>query len=235
MKLLALLITSCPLWAANIAPVAHATSSAPTANSTTTDAVDTTGANLCILSTTQFTVGGVSDSKGNTPWIKLTTQTISSSSTALYYFLNPVVGSGHTFTVAGGAAFAGVTVECFSGVKTSSPVDTETGNTATGTTIKPGSVSPSENGELIVTGFGNTNTITTSTIGIDSSFTITDKLAYNVATNYGAAMAYIIQGVKTSVDPQWSWTGSVAVASPIALFKAETPPVYNSIRHRVTQ
>jgi hypothetical protein len=75
----------------------------------TTAALDTSGANLLILSVSWYTINTanpstISDSKGNT-WTALTRRNSPSGHFAhrLWYATNPTVGTGHTFTVTASA------------------------------------------------------------------------------------------------------------------------------------
>lgn len=191
-----------------------------TDSTVTSGAIDTTGADLIVIG---IAVDGsatptISDSKSNT-WTPLTASTLTVK-TILYYCSNPTVGSGHTFSNTGAFNFCSLCVSAFSGVKTSNPFDQENGATATGvTTVQTGSVTPTEDNELIVTHLGfNAAGLPTS---IDSSFIETNDAEFGAANNYGSTMAYIVQTTAGSVNPTWTRTGTGAQATRIATFKAQ--------------
>ncbi len=84
--------------------------------SVTTDAVDTTGANLIVVAVHNYTVATVAptDSKGNV-WSALTRRTSSGSdSVQLYYCLSPTVGTGHTFSFSESGRYPTLTVSAWS-------------------------------------------------------------------------------------------------------------------------
>lgn len=197
------------------------------ANGNTTAAVDTTGANLIVLVVTDFAAGpGVtlSDSKGNT-WTGLTAQTNSSNNgrVRIYYCFAPTVGSGHTFTVSGTGTFSAVGGAFFSGAVTS-PFDQQNGaqNSNTGsTTLQPGSITPTEDNELVIVA---TNFNENGSVSIDGGFTEATELAPAGATNFGTMLAYLPQTTATAVNPTLTYTYVTGFysAAAIASFK-DTP------------
>ncbi len=184
-----------------------------------TSSIDTTGATLLICSLVggNLTIG-MSDSKGNT-WTALTSQDSGSGVTnTILYVKNPTVGTGHTFTFNSGGSVPAIAVAAFSGADTTSPFDIQNGNpSGSGTTIQPGSITPNNNNELIITGLVMRLTETAS---IDSGFTITDQVALAGGLNYGVALAYKIQTTAIAVNPTWTITLASSSAATIASFKA---------------
>lgn len=185
-------------------------------------AIDTTGADLLVFVATSyngFAAPTVSDSKGNT-WVGLAEQSAAiNSRVRIYYAKNPTVGSGHTFTVTGNETYPAVLVFAFSGADTDDPFDQENGATAGSVTSHAaGSVTPSENGEVLVGGLCYDGDVTNLAIG--SSFTLELHEAYTNAVNMGGAAAYKIQGTAGAENPSWSWTTARNVAASIATFKA---------------
>lgn len=188
----------------------------------TSDAINTTGANLIVVSVAWFAGGDsivFSDSKGNT-WTPLTAITGGATVVGvLYYCFNPTVGSGHTFSVAQGNIELGIypslCVTAWSGIA-SSPFDTENGiGDSSWTTINTGSIAPSP-GTLVIAGlaFGSNSG---GTISIDSGFTITDTIP--TGTPFGCSMAYKIQSGVSLLNPQWtSSAASNQGAAVIAAF-----------------
>lgn len=196
------------------------TSGVGTATAATTGSVNTTGANLVVVAVVeqQGVTGALSDNKSNT-WTPLTASEIAGGvGGKLYYSSSPTVGSGHTFTI-GTSSAPTIYAQAFSGVSTSTPFDQQNGGTATGgTTVQPGSVTPSQNNELIVTMLGFNGAATPTSI--NSSFVKTDEQNFGAGNNYGGAMAYLIQTSLAAVNPTWTDSGSFSRVSRIATFKA---------------
>ena len=78
---------------------------AGTANSVTSTAINTTGANLIVVNAAWYSAGSadvtISDSEGNTGWTALTTRTSTLVSNRLYYKYAPTTSATHTFTLSG--------------------------------------------------------------------------------------------------------------------------------------
>lgn len=210
-----------------ISLVSHVAARSTNGNGFTTGSIVTTGASLLIASVSHYSGIAnptISDSKGNI-WVALTPR-VSPANFArniLYYVLNPTVGTGHTFTLTGNNTFGGICVAAFAGVKTTSAFESETGNSANASTsIQTGSLTPSEDNELIVSGLCLRDISNTGdTMSVNSGFTISDQNigAFNQAIS--GALAYLIQGTAAAVNPTWSWTTSDNVAATIACFKAD--------------
>jgi hypothetical protein len=185
----------------------------------TTDAIDTTGADLIVLVISQYSVGASdtpSDSKGNT-WAGLTVQTSGDARVRLFYASAPTAGSGHTFAYSVSNSYATITALAFSGAH-ASPFDQENGAGASAASIQPGSVTPTEDNELVVCGLctgGNQGGDAT----INGGFTLAHRFAYD-GNSMGGAGAYLIQATATAANPTWSWPNSGAAAAAIATFKA---------------
>ncbi len=177
----------------------------------TTSNIDTTGATLLVVGICSFGTDPttISDSNSNT-WNALTIFTTGGGQRVrLFYALNPIVGSGHSFTFSATGSAAVILVSAFSGADTTSPFDSENGS---GSSPTPGAVSPSEDNELIVTIVCDLSSAAT----IDSGFTVTDSVAFIPGTALQGGMAYLIQTAAASANPTWN-DGS---ASSIACFKA---------------
>lgn len=187
----------------------------------TTPAIDTTGATLLIAYLNDFSaLNAPTDSKSNT-WTPLTLQHVNVYSN-IYYAKNPTVGAGHTFSTGAGIVPV-IYVAAFSGADTTAPFDNENG--VTGflgvSSQQPGSITPSNNGELVVTGIGLSSNPTSGSITIDSGFTITDSNLYQNAVNFGGGLAYLVQGSAAAINPTWSWTGNTTeLSANIASFIA---------------
>lgn len=202
------------------ARIAHVAAGSTNNVNVTTGGIDTTGANLIVISTVSYTPAAaptISDSKGNT-WTGLTsTYTSVLSRCRLYYCVNPTVGSGHTFTSA--ATAPALCVYAYSGGKATSPFDAENGaGVSPGTTVAPGTVTPSEDNELVVCGFGAAGT-TTPTIG--GGFTIRDHVPFVSGQCYACDLADLIQTSLAAANPTWTIGANLYSAAAIACFKAE--------------
>lgn len=215
-----------------IALVSGANLTAQSANQSgfTSGAIDTTGANLIVVHagwyegvTTDVTL---SDSYGNT-WTPLTAQRIGASlygTSRLFFSVGPTVGAGHTFTIAGAATFCSIEVAAFSGAA-SSPFDQQNGSVMTSSsspvlTYQPGSVTPTEDNELVVSGVMGRDNAGVQTYSIDSSFTISNQNAGVANFALSSAMAYKIQTTAGAENPTWTVGTSDRLAATIATFKA---------------
>lgn len=181
-----------------------------------TSAVDTTGADLLVISTGSYlSAATVSDSKGNT-WNSLTSYAGGLAVVRTFYAVNPTVGSGHTFSCSG--SYPAIGMIAFSGATTTTPFDLENGSGgSSGTTNQSGAITPSENNSLVVGASsiwngGDGNHISS----IDGGFTLEVDVAKGGA-NFGIAMSYIIQTSAASANPTWtdslsndSWADSIA-------------------------
>ncbi len=205
--------------------IAH-TGAGGSANSATTSAINTSGANLLIVSASWYagttTSGVVSDSKSNT-WTLLTKHTSDlPCANQLFYCVPVAVGSGHTFTFSGTDSFASIGVQAWSG-NAAVPFDSQSGNDQThniSNTIQPGSLLPSEDNCLVVASLQFENN-SANTVTIDSGFTISDTVPYSGGNNEGGSMAYLVQTTATSVNPTWDVGGNMPwLATTLAVFKA---------------
>ncbi len=188
----------------------------------TSDPVNTTGADLIVVSVgyAQGTSPSVSDNKGNT-YTPLTVRTGTSWSHRLYYCggpSTPVVGAGHTFTVSGSGILAFMAVQAWSGSHLTSVLDAETGaGSGAASTLQPGSITPSQNNELIVTG------VVSDTGGlpsVDLGFSISDSEAAVGGSFAAGAFAYLVQTSAAAVNPTWTFGGANDDATSMAAFKA---------------
>lgn len=205
--------------------VAHVSAGSASAD-VTTGAVDTTGANLIVVHFSFYDGSGasaaLSDSKGNSYNSRTLHHSSGGAASRLFDVLTPTVGSGHTFTLTQtGSAFGTIHVLAFSGATTG--YDVESGaNTNSASTLNAGSLSPSENDMLLVTGlsfFDNSG----GAVSIDSSFNVQDTVAYSAGNHLGGAIAYLIQTSAGTVNPQWNVANTTTdLAASIAAYK-DTP------------
>jgi hypothetical protein len=195
------------------------TAAGGTASSVTTSSIDTTGATLLVVginrdaSTNAF---NLSDNKGNS-FIFLNQVDQGVARCALFYSIPTSVGSGHTFTNTGTNNFSSLFVLAFSGDRDQKIIDAVVKSNASSTTVSPGSITPTLNDSLLVTGLSISGAGTP--ISIDSSFTETNELDFSSGNYYGGAMAYKIQTTGSAETPTWTRTNSNPMASVMVSFR----------------
>lgn len=190
----------------------------------TSNAITTTGnfAAIVISDYTQSPLGTMTDSKGNV-WNMAVSKSGGGTNTArstMFYSNMTSIGSGHTFTyTATGTCFPTMYVEIYQTTRPVTVDQTNGFNGTTGTSIQPGSVSPTKDNELIVVGLSATPI--TSVTGINSGFTISNSNASGATNTFlGGGMAHLIQTVAGSVNPTWTVSGSPTLsAATIVTFK----------------
>lgn len=192
-----------------------------TQSGSTTSAINTTGATLLVMCIGYYGGSGGSvaptDSKSNT-WVHLSDQGVAAIPGAgtVYYVINPIVGTSHTFTDT--SSQATIAVMAFSGIDTTSPFDQTNGNFTAGVTCQPGSITPTANGELIVLGGGYTPG---TNFSIDSGFTAVDFAAAIFGVNQGGFSGYFVQTTAGAINPTVTSTDSNnGISVIIASFKS---------------
>lgn len=217
-----LLAIALPAQAA-ITCVPHVGAQAATGGNTfTSGPMDSSGTTLLVAAVSHITSVSptLSDSKSNT-WALIRSQVFGTSGFQLdlYYVKNPTVGTGHTFTLTGSAFFGSVAALACSGTDTTANVDQQNGTDGaqgqTYSTFQPGSVTPSVNNEVVVTGLASDTTYT-----IDGGYTITDQFPVAGGAAYGVAIAYLVQTTATATNPTWTISTASATTASIATFKA---------------
>lgn len=186
---------------------------------TTGSPLNTTGANLlvAIITGSGTSTAAPTDSNSNTWTAGTQYGTSGQILTQLYYAFSPTVGTSHSFTNnAGGGSV--LQVAAFSGMLAGSGVfDAHNGNSIIGTTstIQPGSVTPSQGCELVVTGVGTANGSQTFTV--DTGFT-TIQTINSFAPS--VALAYLVPTGAGALNPTWTPnTTSSVTAANIVTFK----------------
>jgi hypothetical protein len=190
-------------------------SATPGVTGGTTAAIDTTGADLIVVSVSSYAGGmapTLTDSKGNT-YTGLTARLLSNAAHRLFYVLAPTVGAGHTFTVTGATLYPAIVVDAFAGVAS---YQTESGATATSiASLACGSVTPSTNGALVVTGAAGDGAVT-DTVS-PAGFTLTQK-TFSGGNNMQGSAAWQVQATAAAINPTWSFSpaqGSAAVGAAV--------------------
>lgn len=184
----------------------------------TTDAIDTTGANLMTMVVSCYaSEPTISDSKGNTWSNVVANQYYGAVGLATKYCASPTVGSSHTVT-SNFVNYVFIVVSAFSGAKATSPLDqTAVAGSGSGATSQAaGSITPSEDNCLVVSYLGIDGGSSAPSIG--SSFT---KIASDYNRGWeGGGFGYIVQSTAGATNPSWSWSGACGAVAVSASFKA---------------
>lgn len=187
--------------------VAH-TGKEGNSSTVTSTGIDTTGATLIvvILANDTTIAPTISDSKGNM-WNLVQPLNISGGAVAgseIFYSTNPIVGASHTFTV--NSTYPSICVLAFSGVPNF--IEKKVGNSQTsGSTLAPGSVTPTAANALVITGYAAS---INGTLTINTG-TISDQAGGTNAQKVGAA--YTIQTSAAAFNPTWTLSGAASLPS----------------------
>lgn len=188
----------------------------------TTASIDTTGSTLLVAALATYQggpSGTLSDAKSNT-WTPLTEYFVTGDARVqLFYAVNPTVGAGHTATyTTASASYPALALGGFSGVALVSPFDGQNGaaDAGTGTTSVTGSLTPTQNGDMVVSGLSmNAAGVVT---GVSLGFAVAGQQTSVSAQCYGVGLAYLAQGTAGALNPTWTH-GSMRCAATIAAFK----------------
>lgn len=189
---------------------------------------DTTGANLIAVCAGDYQAapqaGDITDSKSNTYTMLTEVNSASNARAALFFTTGSItVGTGHNIinTTGGGSGFPGLAWAAFSGaVATPHDQNSGGGSNTSATALSPGSLTPSETNEILLSCLALIPPGTSSTEIIDSSFSVIDQVtAVNGGTNAGAVLAYQIQTTITARNPLWGWTGTSDAVATMESFK----------------
>lgn len=192
------------------------------ANDVTTGAVDTTSATLIVCVMSSYEAGTqpvITDSKSNT-WQTDTTiyESATSSSVEIVYTRATSVGSGHTFTATGTGSAPTISCASFAGSHASAGFDQENGATnLISSSIATGSITPTENNELVIAGVTWFDNLATASI--NESMTIAGQTDNSPGNHMGGGIAYKIQTTATAINPTWTTTAGNNHAAAIASFK----------------
>lgn len=191
------------------------------ANTFSTTGFDTTGASLLVAGIGRFAAvtPTLSDSKFNTLNALTEQSNLGDPACRLYYAENPAVGSSHTATATGSNIFSAFVFAAFSGAAIASVFDQQNGATALDTSLAPGSITPTEDNELVVTGFSVNFGGDNPTVGSGFSTPVGENAVAGVCDSFW--MAYLVQTSASSVNPTWSHTDvNRHLAAVSASFKA---------------
>ncbi len=185
----------------------------------TTSAIDTTGADFLVALLTTVNNPTPTDSKSNTGWTGKTVQTGAFAGAIRIWWCVPTsVGSGHTLSVPGGNT-PGLFFYAFSG-GSATPSDQENGtSTPAQPTVQPGSITPSEDGCLVMVGCG---VFSTAVATIASPYTTPSGLGLAGAggSSWGGTFAYNIQTTATATNPVCTSGNTDSIVAVIASFKS---------------
>lgn len=194
-----------------------------------TGSIDTSPADLLVLTFADVfddaSPPTPSDTYGNT-WLEARDQSPFGQASRIFYAENPTVGTGHTATLTGTDQFGSGQLSAFSGAATSSVLDQTNENLSFGSaSVQPGSVTPGEDGELIVVHF----TFDVGTGGMptaDSGFVSPMYGDVGIGGTYlGSGVSYLIQTAAGAVNPTLTRvSGSSNNYATIATFKADAGP-----------
>lgn len=188
--------------------------------------VDTTGANLLVVSAAWFTADTPPTDSFSNVWTEAIAESAGGFGLGIYYALNPTVGANHTFSLSG--QFASGSMQAFSGVLA---VGTSVGNaTGSGSSAQPGSLTPASNGTLLVAAISENAAPTDLSVVVNSSFTLTTQQPFTSGQFFGSAAAYLVQGTAAAVNPTFSWTGSASQVNA-AMVQFSAKPVASGVRN----
>ncbi len=184
-------------------------------------AFNSVGATLIVvaLSYAPSSTPVLSDPPQNNPWTPLPECNLGTGAAIrLYYKARPTTNAAHTMTVNGSGITSGIAIACFTG-DFPGATDQATSAIANTTSLATGSVTPTQDNELIVTGLVKDHNETPS---INGGFAIAGIGAYVPGSNYMAAIAYLIQTTATAANPSWSWATNANGGAPIQTFKFDS-------------
>ncbi len=190
--------------------------------SATTAGLDTTGAGalFAFISSQSFVPDPyLTDSKGN-QWTRWGQGNAASTGVALtlWYCSPRTVGTGHTLTVTEqGQTFPAIHLLAFACAPILGLVNvaSSAGNSGLVSTQAPGSITPSANNAIIVTGFAVGGGIPLSLTG---GFTLDQTTALVGSQHYGLGSAHLIQTTAAASNPTWTNNSAQRVASIQAAF-----------------
>lgn len=201
--------------------LAHTIKQSTDSNGVTSSAINTTGANLIVLLVADYgsqSATAISDSQSNT-WSTAVTKTDTARVRVMYCYA-PTTNASHTFTATQNGSYVALVAMAFSGAA-SSPLDQTNSNGGTGvTSIQPGSVTPTQDNELVICGISGNAPGAPDSLSVNGGFTVADSGVNVTGTCFGIAAAYLIQTTAAAANPTFSWTTSSGSQTVSATFKA---------------
>lgn len=208
------------------------TTNGGTANTVTAPSagtVDCTGATQIDINVSSYAVNGAvtpTDSSSNTYGCVAAPPTSANTRNQHCHVDNPTVTSTMTFTAAQTSCFCSITVFGFNNTKVASPLDQTSKSSTTGTTIQAGSVTPSEDNEVIIAGLSFAVSEATHTIDLGFSTPLcSDFLGSN---HFGVCGSYLIQTSAAAVNPKYTVASSSDMTASNVTFKSNGAAPTNS-------
>ena len=184
----------------------------------TTTAINTTGANLlvaCITNNDPTGTAVFTDSASNT-WTALTRAAGSGhGASQIFYVFNPVTSATHTLTIGAVAnSDAAVTFMAFSG-SASSPLT----NQSTSLTANPGSITPANNGSLIVAVCNDDNSAGASIAAVNTfPWSNVGQLTSVAGNRFAYGTSIFVQNTAATINQ--SFSSGTFPSSAIAAFRS---------------
>lgn len=206
--------------------IAHGSAGASAGNHKTVSVtVDSSGGDLIVMGGAWYPNAGVngtfSSNKAGTVSLTNVIAVTDSRAVRLAFMAAPTVGSGHVLTLdhLTSDIYPGLSVEVWAGSH-ASPLDQQNGaSSASASSLAPGSITPTQDGELIFAVLMNENN-SGGARSINGGFTLGDGTAYNAGASEGVHIAYLEQTSAVAANPTWSITNAAALAVKIVSFKA---------------
>lgn len=165
--------------------------------------IDSTSADVIVVHGTSFSLIPTIASSPSCTWDDRVSETTNNIDTKMWTATG-CSDASLTITVTG--SFPTVVVAAFDGLLSTTYVTgTAFGDTVSGTSIQPGSITPATAGGLMVSAMQTRNP--NSAIAVNSGFTITDQVIRPPAAHDSIAMAWKT-GTASATNPTWSWTDS---------------------------
>ena len=168
-----------------------------------TSSIDTRGSGLIVVAILRYLVGTFTDSASNT-WTLINTTTSGFATLEWYYVIAPITSASHTFTYTN-ASDAVPTIHAVSYTGGGIVFDKKTFNSATATSIAPGSLTPANNNSLLVA--AHCHNLGELSV-VDEGYVERGDTQRVAGQHMGGAYADLIQGVAAAVSPTFTGTGS---------------------------
>jgi hypothetical protein len=191
-----------------IALVANGSAISADTNTAVTSAMNSSGANFVVGVGSALSNAQTFTDNQASSWVAGTNGSGVGNGLVISYARSITQSTAHTVTDSAGGNFPSVYAAVFSGVSTNNFDQASSGTATASTSVSPGSVTPTQNNELIITGV--TTASSNAVFSIDSGFTILGQFAFVSGAAFGGAMAYKVQGVAAAVNPTWTVTSSAA-------------------------
>lgn len=204
------------------APLFFNASNTTDTNTYTSGSFDSTGCDFLEIEFSAYdSLPTITDSKSNT-WVTLNSYAVAGDVRCHGVYATNVagkVGTGHTITVTGVGMWQSAIITGWSGAHVTAPLDLQNGaTTSSATFIDTGSVTPSQNDCLLISGWAIDGTPTTP--ALDNGFTLVAYLVNAPGANMPVAVAYKIQTTAAAVNPRWTGvTAACASAASLRSFK----------------